>query len=100
MSANGTTRTAEQVTREIAREREQLAAAVAHLRGELKQATDVKSMLKQHAPKLAIVAAVYVGYKVVKFMAWQKARASAVEHALEDDREVLRFGRFTLRARD
>jgi hypothetical protein len=85
MSANGTTRTPEQVAREIAREREQLAAAVAHLRGELKQATDVKTMLKQHAPKIALVAAVYVGYKLVKFMAWQKARESAVEHALRNE---------------
>ena len=98
MPTNG--RTQEQVTREIAREREQLAAAVSHLRGELKQAADVKAMLKAHAPKLAAVAAVYVGYKVVKFLAWQKARESAVEHALEHDREVLRFGRFTLRQRD
>lgn len=82
MATNGT-RTTEQVSREIAREREQLAAAVAHLRGELKQATDVKSLLKAHAPKIAAVAAVYVGYKVVKFMAWQKARESAARRALD-----------------
>jgi len=82
MSANGTTRTAEQVTREIAREREQLAAAVSHLRGEL----SAKTVLKQHAPKIALVAAVYIGYKLVKFMAWQKAREAAVEHVLKHER--------------
>jgi hypothetical protein len=98
MATNG--RTQEQVTREIAREREQLAAAVQHLRGELKSAADVKSVLKAQAPKLALVAAVYVGYKVVKFMAWQKARSSAVEHALEHHRERFSFGRFTLIERD
>jgi hypothetical protein len=55
-----TSRSLDQVSREIAREREELASAVAHLRGELKQAADMKAILKAQAPKLVGAAALLV----------------------------------------
>ena len=45
-------RTPEQVTREIEREREQLALAVSHLRDDLHAATDVKAILRAKAPQI------------------------------------------------
>jgi hypothetical protein len=91
-------RTPEQVTREIEREREQLATAVSHLRGELKQAADVRSILKAHAPKLALATAVLVGLKVARTMARRRASTHAIEDARGHDR--FSFGRFTLVERD
>jgi hypothetical protein len=83
------TRTPEQVTREIEREREQLALAVNHLRGELKQVTDVRALVRKKLPQLATVALVAAGvvtaYRVFRHRSESKERA--------------RLGRFTLRER-
>ena len=85
-----TTRTPEQVSREIAREREQLASAVAHLRTELKQAADVKALLKAKAPTLAAGAGVLVAAIVAKKLLQRRAKPQ------RSGREWLSFGRFTL----
>ena len=55
MPTNG--RTAEQVRREIEAEREQLAGAVEHLRGELGHVTDIASKVKARLPLVAGAAA-------------------------------------------
>jgi shikimate kinase len=53
----GTDRSAEQVRREIESEREELAGAVEHLRGELGEATNVTAKLKTKLPAAAGAAA-------------------------------------------
>ncbi len=55
MPTNG--RTADQVRREIEAERDQLAGAVEHLRGELGQVTDIAGKLKARLPLVAGAAA-------------------------------------------
>jgi hypothetical protein len=87
-------RTPEQVTSEIAHEREQLASAVANLRGELKEATNVKAKLKAHAPKIAAGAVVIVAAIAVKTLLSRRARQQA------EARELFSFGRFTIVERD
>ena len=49
-------RTPETVTRDIEREREQLALAVSHLRSDLRAATDIRAVVKAKLPLLAAVA--------------------------------------------
>ena len=55
MPTNG--RTADQVRREIEAERDQLAGAVEHLRGELGQVTDIAGKLRARLPLVAGAAA-------------------------------------------
>jgi hypothetical protein len=55
MASNG--RTAEQVKREIEVEREQLAGAVEHLRGEIGEAANISGRLKSKLPVVAAGAA-------------------------------------------
>jgi hypothetical protein len=86
-------RTPEQVSREIAREREQLATAVAHLRGELKQAANVKAILRAQGPKIAAGAAILVAGVVAR-------RILAKRAARTRGRERFQFGRFALVERD
>jgi hypothetical protein len=93
-TATNGNRTPEQVKREIEREREELATAVSHLRGELKQVADVRSILKTHAPKLALATALIAGLKVARTVARRRAPAHARGH------ERFSFGRFTLVERD
>jgi hypothetical protein len=95
--ATTSNRTPEQVTREIERERDELATAVAHLRGELRQAANLKAMLKAEGPKLALGVAVLVGFKVARTLAKRRRRTTAVR-ALGHERFAL--GRFTLVERD
>jgi hypothetical protein len=54
-------RTPELVTQEIQREREQLAAAVSHLRSDLKAATNVKAVLRSKWPQLTAAVAFTAG---------------------------------------
>jgi hypothetical protein len=56
-----TQRTPELVTREIQREREELARAVSHLRTELKAATDVRTIVRTKWPQLAVAAGLAAG---------------------------------------
>jgi hypothetical protein len=55
MAANG--RTPERVREDLAKEREQLASAVGHLRSELGEATDVTGKLRANLPVVAAGAA-------------------------------------------
>jgi Protein of unknown function (DUF3618) len=87
-------RTPEQVTREIEQERDQLATAVAELRGEL----SVKRLLRTYAPQIALVGTAVIGFGVAKAMLRHRARLRAVEEVV--GRERFSFGRFTLFERD
>jgi hypothetical protein len=84
-------RTLDQVTREIAREREQLATAVAHLRGELRQAANAKAILRAQAPRLAAGAAVLVAGIVAK-----KLLSSSRSRPKARGRERFSLGRFAI----
>ena len=88
-------RTLEQVSTEIAREREQLANAVTQLRGELKQAADVRAILRAQGPKLAIGAAVLVAGVVARTMLSRRRAASEPR-----GREWLSLGRFVIVERE
>ena len=79
-------RTPETVTQEIQREREELASAVAHLRSDLKAATDVKAMLRSKWPQLAALGTLAVG--ALAFRAVLRRRHREVTRA--------RFGRFAV----
>ena len=61
MTSGGNGRTALQVRGEIERERQQLAAALEALRGEIGRATDVTARLREHLP-LATGAAAAAGF--------------------------------------
>jgi hypothetical protein len=87
-------RTPEEVTREIAREREQLAAAVAHLRGELKQATTAKAILKSQGPRLA------AGAVVLAMAIAARKRRSRGGKPDGQGRERFSLGRFTVVERE
>jgi hypothetical protein len=83
-------RTPEQVEHEIAVEREQLALAVSHLRGELRHATDVRALLRARLPQ--VVGAVLAAAGLATAMRMLRHRGKR--------REKAHFGRFTLVERD
>jgi hypothetical protein len=56
-----TQRTPELVTREIEREREQLALAVAHLRTDLREVANIGAIVRAKLPKIAAGAVVAAG---------------------------------------
>ena len=94
MPANG--RTAEQVKREIAAERDQLAGAVEDLRTEIGEATDVAAKLRA---KLPVVAAGTLGAGFVLAGGIGATMRLLARRGREGHRKA-RFGRFTLVERD
>jgi hypothetical protein len=84
-------RTIEQVTDEIEREREELAAAVSQLRGELRRATDPRVIARQRLPQLLAVAAVGVSVLVGIRALKRRRREEAAEPVPR-----LRLGRFVV----
>jgi hypothetical protein len=79
-------RTPETVTREIEREREQLALAVSHLRSELKAATDVRAFVRAKLPWIAAAAGLAGAALTAKRFVKQRRRPKVWG----------RLGRFTL----
>jgi hypothetical protein len=88
------TRSVEQVTREIERERDQLAAAVSQLRGELRRATDVRAIVRARLPELAVAAVFGAGVVAATYTFRRRRRQRRQEPAWR-----LRIGRFTLTER-
>ena len=85
------TRTPEQVAGEIEREREQLANAVAHLRTDLREVTNVAAIVKARLPRVAatagIAAAALIALRIVRR---RRSRPSV----------IATFGRFAVVQRD
>ena len=79
-------RTPETVTRDIEREREQLALAVSHLRSGLKAATDIRAVIKAKLPLLAAVAGLAGGALTAKHFIKQRRKPTV----------WARLGRFTI----
>lgn len=59
-------RSAEDVRREIEREREQLVRAVTHLRSDIREATNVKPLLRKVAIGAAAFAVAYAALKIAR----------------------------------
>jgi hypothetical protein len=59
-------RTTEDVRREIEREREQLVRAVAHLRGDLHEAANVKPLLRKAAIGAGLLVGTIVAFKFAR----------------------------------
>jgi hypothetical protein len=59
-------RTTEDIRRDIAREREELVRAIAHLRGDIREVANVKPLLRKVAIGAAAVTAVVVAVKIVR----------------------------------
>jgi Protein of unknown function (DUF3618) len=93
MPTNG--RTAEQVRREIEAERDQLAGAVDHLRGELGHVTDIAAKVKARLPLVAGAAAT-VGFVLAGGIG--ATMRYAARRGREGDEKV-HFGRWSLRRR-
>jgi len=80
-------RTVEQVTRDIEREREQLALAVAHLRTDLREVTNVGAIVRAKLPKIAAAALVTAGaLTALRLLRRHHRKPNA----------VVRFGRYSL----
>ncbi|HEY7537299.1 MAG TPA: hypothetical protein VH721_04880 [Gaiellaceae bacterium] len=90
------TRNVEQVTREIERERDQLAAAVSQLRGELRRATDVRAIVRERLPEIAAVALVGAGVVAAAYTFRRRRRR---RHEEPEPAWRLRVGRLTLSGR-
>jgi hypothetical protein len=92
MTAAGpaTPRTAEVVTEEIQREREELARAVTHLRSELKAATDVRQILRTKWPHITIAVTFAAGVITARQLLRRRREreTNGIVRA--------RFGRFTV----
>ena len=80
-------RTQEQVTRDIEREREQLALAVAHLRTDLREVTNVGAIVRAKLPKIAAAALATAG-AITALRILRRRHRKPVARA--------RFGRFTI----
>jgi hypothetical protein len=88
-------RTPDRVLEDIEREREGLATAVEHLRGELGDATDVTAKLRSNLPVLAVGAAgagFFLGGGVGASMRYLARRG-------REGRQKARVGRWSLRER-
>ena len=89
-------RKTEQLRTEIAAEREQLAQAVDHLRGEIREATNVKAKLRANLPVVA-AGALGVGFFVAGGIG---ATMRLLARRGREGSEKARFGRFRLVDRD
>jgi hypothetical protein len=93
MAKNG--RTAEDVRKDIAREREELAGAVEELRGDLAQATDIGGKLRAKLP-VAAAGAAGIGFVLAGGIG---ATMRYLARRGREDKERVRVGRFSLRDR-
>jgi hypothetical protein len=89
--AAGNSRTTEQVRHELETERERLAEAVDVLRSEVKEATDVRSKLREHLP-VAVAGAAGVGFFLAGGVG---ATMRLLARRGREGQEKARFGRFS-----
>jgi hypothetical protein len=94
--AAGNSRTTEQVRHELETERERLAEAVDVLRSEVKEATDVRSKLREHLP-VAVAGAAGVGFFLAGGVG---ATMRLLARRGREGQEKARFGRFSFIDRD
>jgi hypothetical protein len=96
MAADAKARTPEQVRQDIESERERLAGAVEHLRGELGEAADVTGKLKSKLPLVAGGAA-SMGFVLAGGIG---ATMRYFARRGRDAHETARVGRWSIRNRD
>ncbi len=90
------TRNVEQVTREIEQERDQLAAAVSQLRGELRRATDVRTIARDRLPELGAAVVLGVGLMAAVFTLRRRRR---IRERQPEPLWKLRIGRYMITER-
>jgi hypothetical protein len=89
--SDGAPRTPDAVTRDIERERDQLAAAVSNLRSDFRTATDPRTVLRERWPLIAGIAAVAAALVALVVL---------IKRHSPDEVELARIGRLVIVQRD